>query len=198
MDRLALIRLFSWIFPLFFCVLSFCASAQRMDGYVILKSGDTLRGKIKVSEGMFIHKMYDRVVFFSQSEEKKEYLPEDLLGYQVGKETYRVRPVRVSRKKVVGIILKEIINGYCSLYESYGVTRMNTMNGVGSTWPQKSYYLYREGETAHPYSYYNLRHGLDSYFDDHEALLLDIKNKKYRKEDIRDIVLCYNRDYIKL
>ena len=176
-------------------VSAFVGQAQGLNGYVILTSGDTLHGKVKQADDLFIHTMHYQVQFFPNEEDKKViYSKQDINGYKVGPDQYYVLDV-VNKKDTSKILLKKIIGGYCSLYEHWSVNSM-VMNGVGtSSAPQLTYYLQREGEPAHRYQYRRLMKGLDLYFIDNTGLTYDIKMKKYRKGDIDKIVRRYNIEH---
>jgi hypothetical protein len=179
-------------FVILFCFIGLNASAQNND-YVILNSGDTLRGRIKRFEDITDIKRFQKVHFF-KDEQKVEFEPDEIKGYRMGKDVYVTWDV--GRKKPNLVFFYVMQKGHCTLYESkvyYGIG----VDGFGRAYSNVSYtlYLHREGEELHPVIFPYLKQGKDLYFIDNVALTYDIKTGKYRRTELPNIVFRYNKEW---
>lgn len=163
---------------------------QKIDGYVILNSGDTINGQIK-NKGSLVHQMmYESVIFYDENGQRTRYDEDEIQGYKIGKDEYFVIPFKKGRF-TEKIIAKRIVSGYCELYENWFVTP-----GASSTGSRNQrYFLKKEGELPHLYNFRKIKRGKDLYFLDASKLNFDIQYGKYKKNDIKEIVQRYNQEY---
>jgi hypothetical protein len=139
------------------------ALAQDFQGYVILNSGDTLRGQIKPYEDAYDILMYTEVRFFKDGE-KIKFTPKEIKEYHVATQNYSETYVTkdIGKRSPQLIFFKVLVRGYCTLYEShrYSDRMINNMRVV----EPPSFYLQREGEELHLAVFPYLTSGKDLYF----------------------------------
>lgn len=178
------------LLPLMLVILSltqFNASAQD---YIVTNSGDTLKGEIKLP--LFEYLFYQRVVF--KADEKTTYFAKDLKGYKLGMDVYETHDIGEKNPEMA--FLKPIVRGYCTLYEyQYVITSYVSGGGMGMSQPIIAYYLKKEtDDKVHLFNFPLLKNGKDLYFLDNGGLTFDLRQGKYRKKDVMEIVARYNRE----
>ncbi|MEQ9592162.1 MAG: hypothetical protein RLN86_06160 [Cyclobacteriaceae bacterium] len=171
-------------------LMSTSAVAQYDNGYIILYSGDTVRGNIKV--GMTELSSYQQVKFEKDGKTTK-YTPDQVRGYQLNHLRFVTK--EIGKKYQTKVFFLIHTRGYCTLYESM-VNHGMTSDGFGnpSMRVTRTYYLEREGEELHPVNFPLLKQGRDLYFLDNPSLTYDIKTGKYKKAQLVDIVKRYNQE----
>jgi hypothetical protein len=169
------------------------AMAQReSEGYIVLNSGDTLHGRIKIPSAVYL--LHHHINFRPDREERRAYkfTPDELKAFQIGDHWYESRYIWED-EKLVKKFLKPRVRGYCTLYE-YAYTTKSS-RGMVST-PLLAYFVERRNERLHALDFQDLRKGKDPYFDDNPALAQDIRQGKYPKEALPQVVERYNRERI--
>ncbi len=163
------------------------------DGFVVFSYGDTLRGRIKVRGGISDVWRYE-VVKFLKDGQITEFKPREVKYYRVGNDRFESKNLGGKGSKL--IFFKIITKGYCTLYESK-VKKGVSYNAFGQAGPSiiHGLYLQREGEDLHPVNFSWLRQGRDLYFIDNIALTYDIRNRKYKADQLADIVKRYNKEW---
>lgn len=160
---------------------------KRVDGFVVLNSGDTLYGQMKQLK-------YDRylnheVKFWYKDGHTHKFYPSELKAYQIDQRVYEshiIEPRTETRK-----FLKVVIRGYCTLYEY-----MHTVNkGKGA---EKEFvlefYVQKVNRKLHRIDFERLKDGNDFYFRDNKELTYDIRIGRYKERHMPEIVARYNRE----
>lgn len=175
---------------LFFVVIILLVSLDAYcQDYVITNDGDTIKGEIKLP--LFEYLFYQRVVF--KTDEKTTYYASDLKGYKLGIDVYETHDIGERKPELV--FLKPIVRGYCTLYEyQYVITSYATGGGMRMSQPIVAYYMKKPDEKPHLYNFSMLKNGNDLYFLDNGGLTFDLRQGKYRKKDVMEIVSRYNKE----
>ena len=175
----------------FISVANLVLAQQRLAGYVVLNSGDTLRGVFRLPAARYL--LHHEIVFGPDAtlDEKYKLFPEEVKSFTLGEEVYESRTIRSDHttKK----FLKIVVQGYCTLFE-YQYAAKNSRGMVGQ--PVRQYYAQKMNQLLHALDFTRLRKGKDTYFADNIGLMADIRHGVYKKSDIPEIVKRYNREYI--
>lgn len=176
--------------------------AQRLaPGYVIMASGDSIRGVIQLSSPT---QQQFAVKFVPLSADRLLQLaPSDLraYGYVHGHDTTRYvacpmqvgYPVRYSNGHTANdtswLLLKQLITGPVQLYERY------TANGTGrgSALSSRQYWV-RKGSAVPVNTYWwNFPKDADAFFQDNAILAAQLRAKHYHAHDLKTVIKFYNR-----
>ncbi|WAC02125.1 hypothetical protein N7U66_20505 [Lacinutrix neustonica] len=184
-------------------------------GELILKNGTTLTGLIKlptVSKDLIAFNGKEKVKFKTDKKAKAQKFEETQVNQIVFRnsdtETAIFEYIPISKKRTG--IFKIITKGKATLYaknvsvnNSSGPAYMGGVNGGTPMYYMYSYadfdefYVLRENEeiaspliTIRPSR--SFRHRAKEYFADCTSVVLKLKNKDYRKEDIKEMVEAYN------
>lgn len=173
--------------------ISFCQDRGYFIGYVVLNGGDTLHGKIKTYEMEDDVRSFE-VVKFLKDGVKVEFQPSQLVSYQVLDYYYETREVGEKHPRLV--FSRVMVKGYCTMY-IVGMRASPSYSAMGQAMPgiSRTTYLQRQGEEPYPVNFTLLKQGKDLYFIDNVQLTYDIRNKKYRPEQMEEIVKRYNREW---
>lgn len=184
---------------LLFCmgvIVALCCSAparlqaqKRVDGFVILNSGDTLRGQMKKVN-------YDRylnheVKFWYKDGHTHKFFPNELKAFQIDQrlyESHMIEPRTETRK-----FLKVVIRGYCTLYEY--MHAVNKGKG-GEKEIVLQFYVKKDDGKLHLVNFDRLTEGNDFYFRDNKELTYDIRIGRYKERHMPEIVARYNRERV--
>lgn len=180
----------------FFLVYVTSVMAQRdfLEGYVVLNSGDTLRGVVKDRKEGFSSRLWDRIIL-KHGKKRMKFRPDQLLAYNRGGSEFHSVPfnqgndllgisrVRVGQKH----FLKVYIRGYLSLYEDEFLDDSQS-NFDGN------FYLIREDELQYlQVSMLFFRKKMVPYFEDAPHIARAIEDREYKYRDIITIVTEYNK-----
>lgn len=185
------------------------ATAQRLvPGYVLLTSGDSLPGAIRLSspveqqlEVKFIPLAANQLLKFPAGKVRA-------YGYVTGDDTVRyvACPVQLGYPVVycsriagqanafyktttndtVWLLLKQVLAGPVQLYERYD----SQSSGAYSL---RQYFL-RKGRSLPINTYWwNFPKDAASFFKDHPALTTQLQTKRYRARDLKTVVGLYNK-----
>jgi hypothetical protein len=170
----------------------FRTEAQRASGYIVLNSGDTLKGEIKKPSALYM--LHHEVTFLPAGErDEYKFFPEELHAFAVGEQVFESRYIW-SGKKLVRKFLQVLVRGYCTLFE-YRFAERNQRGMVGP--PQQRFYAMRNTDRLHELDFSKLKKGRDNYFADDPSLMADLQAHKYDKKDLPAVVERYNREAIK-
>lgn len=184
------------------------AMAQRLvPGYVLLTSGDSLPGAIRLSspveqqlEVKFVPLAANQLLKFPATKVRA-------YGYITGNDTVRyiACPVQlgypvVYRTRVAGqgntfnetttndtiwLLLKQVMAGPVQLYERY--------DSRSSSYSLRQYFL-RKGHSLPINTYWwNFPKDAATFFKDHPALTTQLQTKRYRARDLKTVVRLYNK-----
>jgi|GEM_PF-2156317 len=162
-------------------------ASKRVDGFVVLNSGDTLYGQMRKSS-------YDRylnheVKFWYKDGHNHKFFPAELKAFSVEGKVYEsqlIEPRTETRK-----FLKVVVRGYCTLYEY-----MQTVNkGKGGEKEMLlQFFVQKENGRLHRIDFESLKEGNDFYFRDNKELTYDIRVGRYKERHMPEIVARYNRE----
>ncbi|MBC8082147.1 MAG: hypothetical protein H7Z21_02955 [Hymenobacter sp.] len=190
------------------CLLGGSAVAQRLAaGYVVLTSGDTIRGAIRLSspieqqmEVKFIPLAANQLFRLTPAKLRSyEYVyGEDTvryvacpiqLGYPVIYRT-RVRGVLLKNpvNDTVWLLLKQIMAGPVQLYERYD----RGYGSRGSAQSMRQFFL-RKGKSLPVNTYWwNFPKDAAAFFNDHPFLTTRLQTRRYHARDLKTVVQLYN------
>ena len=183
------------------------AAAQRMaPGYVLLTSGETLQGAIRLSSPIEQQQEVKFVSLAANQLLKFPALKVRAYGYVTGEDTVRyvACPVQVGypvvyRTRVAGqasashettandtvwLLLKQVMAGPVQLYERY--------DNRSSTYSLRQYFL-RKGRSLPVNTYWwNFPKDAATFFKDYPVLTTQLQTKQYRARDLKTVVRLYN------
>jgi hypothetical protein len=166
---------------IFFLLLipSLSFSQGFVPGYVLLKTGDTVRGLLKHPFGNpygFRFKEANNI--------KREFPKQDVTGFYMEKEGL-FKPILFAKDSMEHIV-KVYAEGYLSYYEVQ----------VGTT--ISAYYHILQKKDTHEHFWYNsdlfsgFKNGILAYLSDDTALCEKIRHGEYQRKDVLSIVHEYN------
>jgi len=162
-------------------------AAKRVEGFVVLNSGDTLYGQMKKTN-------YDRflnheVKFWYKDGHTHKFFPTELKAFQIEQRVYEshmIEPRTETRK-----FLKVVIRGYCTLYEY--MQSVNKGKG-GEKEMHLQFFVQKQNGKLHTIDFERLKEGNDFYFRDNKELTYDIRVGRYKEKHMPEIVSRYNRE----
>jgi hypothetical protein len=157
-----------------------------LPGYVVTNANDTIRGLVKYAN-VAPYRRLPRIKFKENEDAKvKIFPPEENKGFTAGEKIFHSCRTEGER-----YFMELIINGPLRLYQ-----HSETMLGVpqnGASADASSYFLLREGA----YDVFSVdgsfKKIIAEYLSDNKEISNKILEGVYKRRDIREIVLQYNR-----
>lgn len=159
------------------------AQATFYPGYVILLTGDTVKGEIKMNAKKDLD-LFSKASFKKGSEAPKIYKANKIKEYKVDKATFVSRNIDGEQ-----VFIKRISTGMVNLYE--WKTEVMQMNEIKE---KSDYYMEKVGEEG-PVKIKSgkFKKQVADVMADNEEILKGLENKKYDFENIVEVFDIYNK-----
>lgn len=172
------------ILPVFLILFSFSVVSGQVvfkTGYVILKTGDTLKGEIKTNAKKEFD-LYSKVFVKISETEKKSFTPAKIKEFKVDERTF------VSKEHEGELVfMKKVSDGALTLLEHQYEWQS------GNQVVYKSDYFFQKSEQdIERVKSGKFRKQVQEYMNDCEKIVKEMEENKYEFEQIIDVVEQYN------
>ena len=170
------------------------AQKKFLDGYIILKSNDTIYGKLKEFD---LVKSCVYFNFLGSDGQKVKFKKKDVIAYKRGdeefvKKTHEIVPLQMQMWRS-DAFMKVIERGKVTLYKIAYISE----KPMGNNWEMKKtvtiYYLERGNEFI-TFKELGTRKHMMEFFADRPDLVAKIKNKELKYKDMEELVKLYNHN----
>jgi hypothetical protein len=169
-----------------FLLISSFASGQVTftPGYVVLNTGDTIKGEIKHNPKKQFD-LFSKVMVKIDEQQRKSYKADKVKSYTFGETTFIAKNMDGEM-----VFMKRISEGAIDLYEF----QYEWINAKNETEIRSEYYLEKEG-SAEPVRIKSgrFRKQIAEMMADHQELVKDLEEKKYDVENLAEVVESYNK-----
>lgn len=169
-----------------FIILANLAAAQVTftPGYVVLNTGDTIKGEIK-NNPKKQSELFSKVLVKIDEQQKKSYKADKVSIYTFGESTFISRNMDGEM-----VFMRRISEGAIDLYEF----QYEWINAKNETEVRSEYYLEKEGHKE-PVRVKSgrFRKQVAEIMADNEQIVKDLEENKYDVQNIAEVVESYNK-----